>query len=558
MIIFILLAALASTSVASTDLQEDDGCLRRVEMCNNAQRVQRRLVCGSNNLTYLNKCHLLREQCQGVQVTLKHQGSCKDTQKCPTDRHYAERIPRPPQVELFIPTCLEDGSYAPVQCHTETGYCWCVTPMGKPIPNTSVRHDRPNCGRRACGRNERSSFINNLIHNFKAEYNRRPGSAASQILEEEDGDLLERAVLDWKFTEMDRDNDTFLSKPEYSELRRLVRKVVRPRRCAKMFPRMCDRDTDKRISREEWSACLGLNFNLSFSLFRLLNSDGRRTDGPTTPSKDEGEWTKKRLLTSRALLRNTLSQLRASTQILRGSMPSQPGLGDDTPDKMDEPEANDCLSDQKTALEEQRSGTSGLYIPECTPDGRYKKIQCYNSTGYCWCVYEDTGVPIPGTSIKDQNPNCDVVPPLARPMNGCPEPRKQMFLREFMEFMKKKMLATAKNKNHSESGTPPSGGPDENVATWAFHLLDKNKNKIWERKEWKSLRSLVMTQQQLRRCGKRLPRYCDVNQDQKISLTEWLNCLSTQRVNATVVTPNPTASSNRTGSNPLEMYLKPE
>ncbi|XP_067012601.2 SPARC-related modular calcium-binding protein 2 isoform X10 [Anabrus simplex] len=499
MIIFILLAALASTSVASTDLQEDDGCLRRVEMCNNAQRVQRRLVCGSNNLTYLNKCHLLREQCQGVQVTLKHQGSCKDTQKCPTDRHYAERIPRPPQVELFIPTCLEDGSYAPVQCHTETGYCWCVTPMGKPIPNTSVRHDRPNCGRRgksgtkrrsspggrkhkkACGRNERSSFINNLIHNFKAEYNRRPGSAASQILEEEDGDLLERAVLDWKFTEMDRDNDTFLSKPEYSELRRLVRKVVRPRRCAKMFPRMCDRDTDKRISREEWSACLGLNFN-----------------------------------------------------------------------------PNDCLSDQKTALEEQRSGTSGLYIPECTPDGRYKKIQCYNSTGYCWCVYEDTGVPIPGTSIKDQNPNCDVVPPLARPMNGCPEPRKQMFLREFMEFMKKKMLATAKNKNHSESGTPPSGGPDENVATWAFHLLDKNKNKIWERKEWKSLRSLVMTQQQLRRCGKRLPRYCDVNQDQKISLTEWLNCLSTQRVNATVVTPNPTASSNRTGSNPLEMYLKPE
>lgn len=32
---------------------------------------------------------------------------------------------------------------------------------------------------------------------------------------------------------------------------------------------------------------------------------------------------------------------------------------------------------------------------------------------------------------------------------------------------------------------------DEKVATLSFVLLDKNKNKVWERKEWKTFRELV-------------------------------------------------------------------
>jgi hypothetical protein len=58
---------------------------------------------------------------------------------------YTERKHQP---LLFVPTCLEDGTFAPVQCHAETGYCWCVTPVGKPIPNSSLRNARPNCSRR--------------------------------------------------------------------------------------------------------------------------------------------------------------------------------------------------------------------------------------------------------------------------------------------------------------------------------------------------------------------------------------------------------------------------
>lgn len=35
------------------------------------------------------------------------------------------------------------------------------------------------------------------------------------------------------------------------------------------------------------------------------------------------------------------------------------------------------------------------------------------------------------------------------------------------------------------------GSEDEKVATLSFVLLDKNKNKVWERKEWKTFRELV-------------------------------------------------------------------
>lgn len=35
------------------------------------------------------------------------------------------------------------------------------------------------------------------------------------------------------------------------------------------------------------------------------------------------------------------------------------------------------------------------------------------------------------------------------------------------------------------------GSEDEKVATIVFVLLDKNKNAVWERKEWKLFRELV-------------------------------------------------------------------
>ncbi|KAG8222317.1 hypothetical protein J437_LFUL001859 [Ladona fulva] len=189
---------------------------------------------------------------------------------------------------LFLPVCLSDGNYAPVQCHKVTGYCWCVSPEGRPFPDTSVLHRRPNCGqgkssthrrntrgrkqRKGCGRVDRTTFNTNLIKIFRIEYNRLPSKPTSlsyagigSSSEDNDGGAGlsegDRRVLDWKFTSLDSDNDGRLSRAEYRDLRRLVRKAVRPRRCARTFLRYCDLDKDTMISAPEWGACVGLDFN---------------------------------------------------------------------------------------------------------------------------------------------------------------------------------------------------------------------------------------------------------------------------------------------------------
>lgn len=46
-----------------------------------------------------------------------------------------------------------------VQCHTYTGYCWCVTPDGKPISGSSVQNKTPVCS----GTVAVASTINNFI-----------------------------------------------------------------------------------------------------------------------------------------------------------------------------------------------------------------------------------------------------------------------------------------------------------------------------------------------------------------------------------------------------------
>ncbi|KAM6961382.1 zinc finger FYVE domain-containing protein 26-like isoform 4-T4 [Aplochiton taeniatus] len=62
--------------------------------------------------------------------------------KGPTD---AQELAKRPQESIFIPECNEDGTFAQVQCHTLTGYCWCVTTDGKPVSGSSVHNRTPVC-----------------------------------------------------------------------------------------------------------------------------------------------------------------------------------------------------------------------------------------------------------------------------------------------------------------------------------------------------------------------------------------------------------------------------
>lgn len=69
------------------------------------------------------------------------------------------------------------------------------------------------------------------------------------------GSVSEKKVLDWKFTSMDKNSNHILDKNEFRELKRLVKGVVKPKRCSRAFGKFCDIDTDERLTKQEWSNC---------------------------------------------------------------------------------------------------------------------------------------------------------------------------------------------------------------------------------------------------------------------------------------------------------------
>nr|XP_040029439.1 CD74 molecule, major histocompatibility complex, class II invariant chain a [Gasterosteus aculeatus aculeatus] len=54
----------------------------------------------------------------------------------------------------------------------------------------------------------------------------------------------------------------------------------------------------------------------------------------------------------------------------------------------------------------------GSYKPQCDEQGRYKPVQCWHATGFCWCV-DPTGKTIPGTSVRG-HPDCQSAYPNRR------------------------------------------------------------------------------------------------------------------------------------------------
>ncbi|XP_024139988.1 CD74 molecule, major histocompatibility complex, class II invariant chain a [Oryzias melastigma] len=46
----------------------------------------------------------------------------------------------------------------------------------------------------------------------------------------------------------------------------------------------------------------------------------------------------------------------------------------------------------------------GSYKPQCDEQGKYKPMQCWHATGYCWCV-DESGNPIEGTTMRGR-PDC--------------------------------------------------------------------------------------------------------------------------------------------------------
>ncbi|XP_046555910.1 SPARC-related modular calcium-binding protein 1-like, partial [Haliotis rubra] len=496
------------------------GSLRR-PTARDCSSVATRPVCGTDGKTYLSRCELKKaKKCDGRRVKVRKKGHCSAGAesggarsyqgRCPEERAQAMESAKRDNSVVFVPDCSADGTFAEVQCHA-TGYCWCTTKDGHHIPGTSVKDRRPRCGR---GR-------------------RGPSASESQV-------EREKKTVEWKFAQLDKDNDKRLKFKEIRSFVRMVKKLIKPKACAKKFLNNCDSTPDRHIEMSEWTLCLGIDIKYSFHLFISLNSDGRTTE-PTVAQKKQDTFFQSRPVWNPSLtLANT----------------PEPKKHRKTPERTYTNKS--CVEEREAALtQDSQEPNANIYIPRCQEDGKWRKAQCHEATQYCWCVEEATGMPIPGTSTHAVEPNCSISED--RPMKGewikgCPLSQKRRFLADLMSDLSEERRTQGSNASAIRSPLDPKGLNEiEMVAYWKLISLDTNSNGILERKEWKKLRKTNLKNKKYpRKCRRNFLRYCDANSDQRVEFDEWKDCLGLNRKDNYNALPG---LDRRGKKNPFSKYL---
>ncbi|XP_069062998.1 SPARC-related modular calcium-binding protein 1-like [Pleurodeles waltl] len=117
-------------------------------------RERQKPICGTDGKLYKSFCAFQRAKCQDLLLESVPRAHCASAEannvsltKCQEDRAVAlsQAQARRHSGSIYVPECSEDGSFLQVQCHKQTGYCWCSTADGKPVSGTSVVNQTPNC-----------------------------------------------------------------------------------------------------------------------------------------------------------------------------------------------------------------------------------------------------------------------------------------------------------------------------------------------------------------------------------------------------------------------------
>lgn len=308
-----------------------------------------------------------------------------------------------------------------------------------------------------------------MLSVFVSENSRRSG--------QQNNESSISASIDSKFNELDVNYDHRITRQESRDLILLIKKLFPLFRvCAQQMFTFCDQNNDSFVTRTEFKDCL--NYDFSFRAFLSLNS---------TSNSDSSE-------DSTGLTSSGVGPKRTGFQ--------NPFELNSRSDAENAKESRlDCYMTRSNALESLKVNPSGqLFIPECTKDGYYVRIQCHKS--YCWCVSRVSGQPIKTLENMSSNTESNCL----QMRKGCDQRRRNKFHQRFREILEN----------------------DNTSCESVFNRIDSNSNLFIENSEWKLFRQIWRKTQtinsRLRKCFRTEINYCDQNYDRKLSKQEWLHC----------------------------------
>ncbi|KRX95015.1 Sparc-related modular calcium-binding protein 1 [Trichinella pseudospiralis] len=507
-------------------------------------------VCGTDGRTYNSKCEVKRAECLGSPVQVKHQGPCSEKGRCLLERAFQNNLAASKNITtLFIPECEPDGSFSSVQVRIHSAphfnsseHIFSATSQPDTAGKVGRRSskNRQSQKRRECSTANRSIFTNNLIKLFQMQYEREEHAKEPHFSDVSVITQPARKIIDWKFNRLDLNRDGKISAQEMRNLRRMVHSVIQPTSCADRFPKYCDLDHDRKISRSEWAVCMGVDINMAFRLLLTLN-------------KNKQQHGLMMMMDERDTISSPVNGLQAASLWASSNAAAGGGFGLREKSQQNaiadtqEEEKTDCKSQRQKALEDhKKTPTSGIYIPVCTGenDRLFQQVQCHKLTGFCWCAEPESGKPIPNTSAKNARPVCDQKEKTALKIRGCNPTKLHRFLQRLLGTLESSMIASGFSEFSEEISRR------EMALRWKFIDLDRNKNGKLEKKEWKHYRMVLKQWKGLRKCGRNFFRSCDGNSDSHLTMKEWISCTLRLHESRT------TAASSR-GPNPFIHVLDP-
>ena len=77
----------------------------------------------------------------------------------------------------------------------------------------------------------------------------------------------------------------------------------------------------------------------------------------------------------------------------------------------------DCVRERRFSLGWNDIRVPGMFVPECTVEGKYENIQCHARSGECWCV-DEMGREYPDTRVEGK-PDCQEIKRTSLPFFAC-------------------------------------------------------------------------------------------------------------------------------------------
>ncbi|XP_048581312.1 uncharacterized protein LOC5512067 isoform X7 [Nematostella vectensis] len=335
----------------------DDGSYESVQCL---QATQYCWCVGSNGFEIPGSREFGRPDCDDMKGLLKSANGNHKREKsaCHHARQRALGPSNMPSAASFVPDCEADGTFKAVQCHRATGYCWCVDKAGQEQPGSRTQQ-APNCS---------SAAIN--LTTCHTDRMRALAWTGRLII----NTFVPRCLPDGSFEAI-----------------------------------QCQPATGKC-----W--CVDVNGN------ELV---GTRTDSKPVCTSRDGETLCQKKLKSSSYTTTceqdgsfSAVQCRPGNGVERqcwcvdrqgNEIPKTRTTG--TPACDFAAGLSECQRERQRVLGWSGVAVDGTFVPECTADGGYERVQCHEVTGFCWCV-DGNGNEIPKSRLQGR-PVCNHKVPLS-------------------------------------------------------------------------------------------------------------------------------------------------